>query len=41
MPEFDDWRSSPASFFLRALEYALFVAKTKCTDTAEIIQANK
>jgi len=41
MPKFYEWRSSPASFFLRALEYAAFVAKTKRADTAEIIHGQQ
>ncbi len=41
MPKLDEWRSGPASFFLRALEHALFVAKTKRADTAEIIHGQQ
>jgi len=41
MPKFDEWRSGPASFFLRASEHAVFVAKTKRADTAEIIHGQQ
>ncbi len=41
MPKFDEWRSSPASFFQRAPEHAVFVAKTKRADTAEIIHGQQ
>jgi hypothetical protein len=39
MSKLDEWRSGPAPFFLRALKHALFVAKTKRADTAEIIHS--
>jgi hypothetical protein len=39
MSKLDEWRRGPAPFFPRALKHALFVAKTKRADTAEIIHS--
>jgi hypothetical protein len=41
MPKFDERRSSPRSLFLRAPDYAVFVAPTKRADTADIVNGQQ
>ena len=41
MSKLYEWGSRPAFFFLRALEHAVFIAKTKRADTAEIIDGKQ
>ena len=41
MSKLDEWRSGSAPFFLCALKQALFIAKTKRADAAEIIHSQQ